>query len=51
MSREQTITVNPAVEDDAYWSALLLQEELLAAPPPIAGGEPNLRQPLAPIKW
>ena len=35
MSREQKITVTPAVKDDAYWSALFLQEEFLAASPPI----------------
>ncbi len=33
MSREQTTTVNAAVEKDAYWSALFLQEELLEASP------------------
>jgi small subunit ribosomal protein S1 len=48
MSREQTITVNPVVEDDAYWSALFLQEELLSAPPPIHEASQLFDNPLPP---
>lgn len=47
-SREQTITVNPAVEDDAFWSALFLQEELLADSPPYQEESQIFDSPLPP---
>jgi small subunit ribosomal protein S1 len=48
MSREQTNTVNSAVEDDAFWSALFLQEELLVAPPPFLEESQIIDSPLPP---
>jgi small subunit ribosomal protein S1 len=41
MSRDKTKTVPPLIEDDAYWSALLLQEEQLSAASPSLVGNQN----------
>ncbi len=48
MSREQTITVNSTVEDDAFWSALFLQEELLPASPTFEEESQIFDSPLPP---
>jgi small subunit ribosomal protein S1 len=49
MSREQTVTVNSAVEDDDFWSALFLQEELLAVSPPFQEESQIFDIPLPPL--